>query len=82
MHAAGSDYGVDGDPIPPVITPISIPSGLSSVDILIPIINDDCREVDEMFIAVLTVIPNQNLSISTLEDQLVITIEDDDGKTI
>ena len=59
-------------------TPITIPAGVSLVDITVSIIDDDCREEDETFNADLTVLPSQAVDLGS-PDQTVTTIEDDDG---
>ena len=46
-----------------------------------PIINDDCRELDEYFIGDLTVLPNQDNVILETPDRTEIIIEDNDGKS-
>ena len=63
-----------------MITPISIPAGVSSFDITVPIIDDNCREEDETFNGDLTVLPNQAVDLGS-PDRTVITIVDNDGNS-
>ena len=63
-----------------MITPITIPAGVSSFDITVPIIDDNCREEDETFNGDLTVLPNQAVDLGS-PDRTVITIVDNDGNS-
>lgn len=78
---AGSDYGTPDNYSPPVISPITISSDVSSVDIQITVINDSCREVNESFIGTLVVLPSQNVILG-IPDQTMITILDDDREAL
>jgi len=77
---AGEDYGTVGDPNPPSFVSVTIPADVDFVDIEVPIIDDECDELDETFAADLSVTPpDQRVTVGT-PDRTLVTIVDNDGK--
>ena len=56
-----------------------IPANQTSVDVIVLLIDDNCREEDETFNGELTVAPGQPSVILGTPDETIITIVDDDG---